>query len=221
MEVSAAVTPTGNLAIIEDDTSMREALSFQLETAGYQVVSHPSAESFLKYGASKQFDCIVVDLCLPRMNGLQLLAQIKLAVPFVSMVLITGHGDMSTGVQAMREGAADCLQKPIDDQTLLHAIARAADLSRSNRATHLWRLELEKREGSLTRREREVFGLITAGLLNKQVGAELGPSEWTVKKHRARVMSKMGADSLAELVRMSEVLGIRASARPQPNPSAT
>ena len=214
MEISAAVNPTCNIAIIEDDTSMREALSFQLETAGYRVVSHPSAESFLEHAASKHSDCIVVDLCLPRMNGLQLLVQIKRSLPFVSIVLITGHGDMSTGVRAMREGAADCLQKPIDDQTLLHAIAHAADLSRSNRATHLWRLELEKRQSSLTRREREVFSLITAGLLNKQVGAELGPSEWTVKKHRARVMSKMGADSLAELVRMSEILGIRPSVRP-------
>src|SRR5262249_12972419 len=128
---------------------------------------------------------------------------------------------MSTGVRAMREGAADCLQKPIDDQTLLRAIARAADHSRSNRATHLWRLELRKRESSLTRREREVLGMITAGRLNKQGGAELGPSEWTVKKHRARVMSKMGAGSLAELVRMSEIVGIRSSARPQPSFGAT
>ena len=216
MEISAPVNPTGNIAIIEDDRSMREALGFQLETAGYRVVPHPSAESFLEDTGSKQFDCIVVDLCLPRMNGLQLLVQIKRSLPFVSIVLITGHGDLSTGVRAMREGAADCLQKPIDDQTLLQAVARAADLSCSSRATHLWRLELEKRERSLTPREREVFRLITAGLLNKQVGAELGPSEWTVKKHRARVMSKMGADSLADLVRMSEILGVRPSVRPWP-----
>jgi len=221
MELSATVDKTANIAIIEDDTSMREALSFQLETAGYRAVLHPSAESFLEDPGSKQFDCIVVDLCLPKMNGLQLLAQIKRSLPFVSILLITGHGDMSTGVRAMHEGATDCLQKPIDDQTLLHAIARAADLSRSHRATHLWRLELQKRESSLTRREREVFGLITAGFLNKQVGAELGPSEWTVKKHRARVMSKMGADSLAELVRMSEVLGVRPNLRPRPGVSVT
>jgi FixJ family two-component response regulator len=216
MEIGAPVNPTGNIAIIEDDTSMREALSFQLETAGYRVDVHPSAESFLKEAGSRQFDCLVVDLCLPKMNGLQLLAQIKRSMPFASIVLITGHGDMSTGVRAMREGAVDCLQKPIDDQTLLQAMVRAADLSCANRATHLWRLELQRRESSLTRREREVFGLITAGLLNKQVGAELGQSEWTVKKHRARVMSKMGADSLAELVRMSEVLGIHPSVRPRP-----
>jgi two-component system, LuxR family, response regulator FixJ len=221
MAISVTVNPTDNVAVIEDDTSMREALGFQLETAGYRVVLHASAESFLEDTGSQRFDCLLVDLCLPKMNGLQLLAQIKRSLPFVSIVLITGHGDMSTGVRAMHEGAADCLQKPIDDYTLLQAIVRAADLSRSNRATHLLRLELEKRESSLTPRERQVFGLITAGLLNKQVGAELGPSEWTVKKHRARVMSKMGADSLAELVRMSELLGIRPGVRPQPSFSVT
>src|SRR5262249_55040670 len=147
---------------IEDDARTCEALSFQIGTAGYQVVSYPSAEGFLEGSESKQFDCIVADICLPKMNGLQLLAQTRRSFPFVSILLITGHGDMSTGVRAMREGAVDCLQKPIDDQTLLQAIVRGADLSRSNRARYLWRLELKKRESSLTPREREVFGLITA-----------------------------------------------------------
>jgi FixJ family two-component response regulator len=201
------------IALIEDDEHMLEALVLQLGTAGFEVVSHTSAESFLRAPGSEKFDCIVADICLPKMNGLQLLAQLKEFAPFFSIVFITGHGDLSTGVKAMREGAVDCLEKPIDDEALLGAIGRGAELSRSNRTKHLWRLELEKRARTLTAREREVFALITTGLLNKQVGAELGPSEHTVKKHRARVMDKMGADSLPELVRMAEILQIRAAAK--------
>jgi len=185
---------------------MREALGFQLATAGFEVVSHPSAEKFLEASQAGRFDCIVADICLPGMNGLQLLTRIRASLPFASVVLITGHGDLSIGVQAMREGAVDCLEKPIDDRALLKALTSAAELSRSRRAEYSWRQELEKRKTSLTPREREVFALITSGLLNKQVSAQLGPTEWTVKKHRARVMSKMGADSLADLVRMAEIL---------------
>jgi len=206
---SATAAEGDTVAIIEDDEHEREALSFQLSTAGFRVASHDSAESFLEARKSDKFDCIVADVCLPKMNGLQLLAQIKQSAPFVSIILITGRGDMSTGVRAIREGAVDCLEKPINDHALLAAIKRGAQLSRAQRSEHLWRLELIARARTLTPREREVFALITTGLLNKQVGAELGPSEHTVKKHRARVMQKMGADSLAELVRMAETLQIR------------
>lgn len=202
------------IAIVEDDERAREALAFQLGTAGWQVAAYPFAEAFLEASGSKEFHCIVADVCLPRMNGLQLLAEIKRLQPFVSIILITGHADMSIGVQAMREGAVDCLAKPIDDQALVNAIRRGADLSRVKRAEHLQRLELDKRESTLTPREREVFALITSGLLNKQVGAILGPTEQTIKIHRRRVMQKMGADSLADLVRMAEVLQIHTIGKP-------
>lgn len=201
------------VAVIDDDERFREALSFQLRTADISVDAYRSAESFLEAARAKQFDCIVADICLSRLNGLQLLAMLKQSTPFSSIVVITGHGDLSLGVQAMREGAIDCLEKPIDDASLLWAVKRGVELFRSNRAAYLQRMELEKREESLTTREREVFALITAGMLNKQVGAELGPSEQTVKKHRARVMNKMGATSLADLVRMAEILRIHLTSR--------
>jgi len=194
------------VAVVEDDERALQALTFQLATAGVQVVSHPSAESFLNASDLEKFDCIVADIHLPKMNGLQLLERTKQLAPFVSMVFITGHSDMSIGVQAMRDGAVDCLEKPIDDRALLRAIRYGANLSRLKRSVHLRRLELLKRESTLTPREREVFALITSGLLNKQVGAKLGPTERTIKTHRGRIMKKMGADSLAELVRMFETL---------------
>jgi len=207
--VPVTILKSHAVAIVEDDDRVREALVFLLTTAGLQVESHSSAEDFLEAADPHRFDCIVADICLPKMNGLQLLAEIKNSAPFVSIIFVTGRGDMSTGVRAIREGALDCLEKPVDDLALLDAIQRGVELSRAHRSDHLWRLELGTRERSLTPREREVFALITSGLLNKQVGAELGPSEHTVKKHRARVMQKMGAESLADLVRMAEILQLR------------
>jgi FixJ family two-component response regulator len=194
------------VALIEDDQHLRRALAFQIGTVGYQVAEYPSAESFLEARGPREFECLIADICLPKMNGLQLLAELKRSVPFVSIVLITGHGNMLIGVRAMREGAVDCLEKPFEEDALLNAIRRGIDLSRTRRAEHLRHLELKKREGCLTPREREVFVLITSGLLNKQVGAKLGPTEQTIKKHRGRVMKKMSADSLADLVRMAEIL---------------
>ena len=196
---------------------MRQALVFQIATAGLEVDSYASAEEFLETANANDFDCIVVDINLPKMNGLQLQEELNRTVPFASIVFITGLGDLAIGMHAMRNGAVDFLEKPIDDETLLISIARGADLSRKRRTEHIQRIELEKRHGCLTPREREVFGLITTGFLNKQAGAELGTTERTVKAHRERVMSKMGAGSLADLVRMAGILQIhpaRAQAAP-------
>jgi two-component system, LuxR family, response regulator FixJ len=213
MVQSAESTPieSGSVAIVDDDERFCNALTFQLETADFKVDSYITAESLLEASRSKQFECIVADICLPRLNGLQLLAQIKESTPFASVVVVTGRGDLSLGVQAMREGAVDCLEKPIDEIALLWAVRLGIKLFRQNRAVHLQQVELKKRQETLTPREREVFILIASGMLNKQVGAELGPSEQTVKKHRARVMNKMGAGSLADLVRMAESLGIKSN----------
>jgi two-component system response regulator FixJ len=208
IEISSIPAPI-TVAVVDDDQSFRDALTFQLVTAGFHVAGYPSAESFLAPFRLMNCDCIVADICLPGLNGLQLLAEVKQSVPFVSIIFVTGRGDISIGVQAMREGAVDCLQKPIDEQSLLDSIRRGAALFREKRAEDQRRLELQVREETLTPREHEVFGLIATGLLNKQVGATLGATERTIKTHRGRVMDKMCADSLADLVRMAEILRVQ------------
>jgi FixJ family two-component response regulator len=207
--VEKGETPARTIvAVVEDDDRFREALVFQLTTASFEIESYPSAASFLESSDFKNYDCIVADIYLPRMNGLQLLAEVRQSAPCASVILVTGYNDISIGVQAMREGAVDCLQKPIDDLTLLQTVGRAADLSRQKRADNMHRAELKEREETLTPREREVFALVTGGLLNKQVGAVLGATERTIKTHRGRVMNKMNADSLADLVRMADRLRV-------------
>jgi FixJ family two-component response regulator len=218
-DAAKAVPDTGNrvaaetvrVAIVEDDERLRRALAFQLGTAGFQVIALACAEEFLKIPDASAFDCIVLDNFLPKMSGLQLQAELHRTVPFVSVVFITGHSDLSLGMYAMRNGAVDFLEKPVDDEVLFAAIIRGANLSRKRRADSAQRVDLEKRQKGLTPREREVFALITTGLLNKQVGAELGTTERTVKAHRERVMSKMGAGSLADLVRMAGTLQLHST----------
>jgi FixJ family two-component response regulator len=199
------------VAVVEDDDRLRHALAFQMGTAGFHVVPVASAEEFLKIPDAGAFDCVVLDNFLPKMNGLQLHDQLRRTVPFVSVVFITGNSDLSLGMCAMRNGAVDFLEKPIDDEVLFASILRAADRSRKLRGEHALQVDLERRHKDLTPREREVFALITIGLLNKQVGSELGTTERTVKAHRERVMSKMGARSLADLVRMAGILHLHSS----------
>jgi FixJ family two-component response regulator len=199
------------VTVIEDDEHMRQAIVFQLGTAGFQVAPYSSAEEFFKVPDTSAFDCIVADVFLPRMNGLQLQEELQRSVPFASVVLITGHGELSLGMHAMRNGAVDFLEKPVEDRALLTSITRGAELSRKRRAEQVQLVEFEKREGILTAREHQVFLLITDGLLNKQAGAELGISERTVKAHRARIMDKMRAGSLADLVRMAGILQLQSS----------
>jgi FixJ family two-component response regulator len=206
-----ATTGRIRVALIEDDERVRRAIEFQLRTAGFEVTAYSTAEELLESGNSKEFDCVVVDIYLPRMNGLQLQEELSREVPNTSIVFITGHGDLSLGMHAMRKGAVDFLEKPVDDQALVNSITRGAQLSRRRRGEQFERTELEELQRTLTSREREVFALITTGLLNKQVGAELGTTERTVKAHRASVMNKMGADSLADLVRMAGILHIHSN----------
>jgi len=212
IEAAASAGRIG-VAIIEDDERVRNALVFQLTTAGFAVVAYSSAEELLESADAEDFDCVVADIYLPRMNGLQLQEELSRTVPYASIVFITGHGDLSLGMHAMRKGAVDFLEKPLDDQALLSSINRGAQLSRGRRAEQFRRIEFEELERSLTSREREVFVLITTGLLNKQVAAQLGTTERTVKAHRASVMSKMRAGSLADLVRMASILQIHAPSK--------
>ena len=201
------------VAIIDDDERVRQALVLQLSTAGFEVVAYSSAEELLETTDAKNFDCVVADVYLPRMNGLQLQEELNRTIPYASIIFITGHGDLSLGMHAMRKGAVDFLEKPLDDPALLSSITRGAQLSRERRAEQFRRIEFEEHERSLTSREREVFALITSGLLNKQVASELGTTERTIKAHRASVMTKMGAGSLADLVRMAGILQIHARSK--------
>jgi FixJ family two-component response regulator len=203
------VNPNTSIAVVEDDESTRRALLRQLASAGFHAVGFGSAADFVRAPNHELFDCVVLDVQLPAMNGLQLQAELKRDLPCSSIVFISGRGDLSVGVHAMKQGAVDFLEKPVDDEVLLESVRRAAELSRKRRAAQANRAELERRYQSLTRREREVLDLVTCGRLNKQVGAELGATERTIKTHRGRVMEKMCAQSLAELVQMATILGIR------------
>lgn len=203
-----ATSRGASVAVVDDDERVRKALAFQLDAGGFQVVSYSSAREFLAAKDASNFDCVVADILMPRMNGLQLQKQLKETGNFVSIVFITGRPNLSIGMQAMRAGAVDVLEKPVDDEALLTTIKRGVQRSRARCTESSRRLDLEIRFSSLTPRQREVFALITAGFLNKQVAAELRISERTVKVHRERLRRKMGVDSLAELSRIAELLRV-------------
>jgi two-component system, LuxR family, response regulator FixJ len=196
------------VAILDDEETVRTALTFQLSTAGFNVTALGSACELFNTGGALEFACIVADIFMPQLNGLVLLEKLREAGNPVPVVLITGQGHMSIGVRAMKAGAFDALQKPIDEEALLNAVKQAIELSLKSQQMSNRRAMLEKQLGALPRRQREVFSLLTAGFSNKEVGAELLISERTVKAHRRLLRENLGIDSLAELSRVAELLQI-------------
>lgn len=192
--------------VVEDDPSLRDALESLLRSVGHQVHLFDSAEQFLAEAGGGEADCIVLDVRLPGRSGLELQRELEQAEFAAPVVFITGHGDIPMSVAAMKAGAIEFLTKPFHDRDLLDAVRRGIDLQRGRRAADGVLAELRARYATLSPREREVMALVCAGLLNKQIAAELKLSEITVKVHRGKVMRKMRASSLPDLVRIADRL---------------
>jgi FixJ family two-component response regulator len=189
--------------VVDDDVSVRESLEGLIRTAGWDARTFESAEAFLAFPSASGPSCLVLDVSLPDLNGLDLQARISGDRTEMPIIFVTGYGDVPMTVRAMKAGAAEFLTKPFGDEELLDAIEAALERSREMVGTQAALRVLRQRYDSLSRREREVMDLVVTGLLNKQVGGELGISEITVKAHRGRMMEKMQARSLADLVKMS------------------
>jgi FixJ family two-component response regulator len=197
------------VAVIDDEATMRRALARLMKSAGIEAAIFSSPSEFLSSPVHQLVDCAVTDIRMPGFDGLKLQQELGRISPHLSLVFLTGYGNIPISVEAMKEGAVDFLVKPVDRSALLDAIRRAAERSRVLKASRDEATALGRRYEEVTAREREVFALVTAGLLNRQVADQLGIAEKTVKVHRARVMEKMSAGSLADLVRMAERLGVR------------
>ena len=194
--------------VVDDDISVRESLELLIRSEGWQPETFASAQEFLAHPRKLAPSCLVLDVSLPGLNGLDL--QKRVAVERIEMpiIFITGHGNVPMTVQAMKAGAVEFLTKPFSDDVLLSAIRNAIERSLTALGHEAEMRGLRDRYASLTRREREVMALVASGLLNKQVGGELGISEITVKAHRGQAMQKMKADSLADLVKMAARLSL-------------
>jgi FixJ family two-component response regulator len=192
--------------VVDDDQGVREATTNLIESVGLRVLAFATAREFLTTDRPDAPGCLVLDVRLPGLSGLDLQRELSKTSNPVPIIFVTGHGDIPMTVEAMKAGAMEFLTKPYRDQELLDAIARGIERDRVERKQRGELLDFRRRHDSLTPREREVMALVVRGLLNKQVGAELGMSETTVKFHRGQLMQKMKAQSLADLVRIAERL---------------
>jgi len=200
--------------VIDDDASIRNALKGLISSVGLQVELFGSAQEFLRSKRPDVPSCLVLDIRLPGISGLDFQRELAQGNIHIPIIFITGHGDIPMSVRAMKAGAVEFLTKPFRDQDLLDAIQVALERDRARRQQEAEIALLRERFESLTPREREVLPLVVSGLLNKQIAAEIGTSETTVKVHRGQLMRKMGADSLADLVRMAERIGIPITKQP-------
>jgi FixJ family two-component response regulator len=196
------------IAVVDDDQSFRASMARMIKAAAMKPATFASAAEFLANPLCVSADCALIDLRMPGLNGLELQQEVGRVAPYLSVVFLTGHGEVASSVRAMKAGAVDFLEKPVGEAELMAAIRRATERTHKLKESDAELAQLRQRYGLLTPREREVFALVVAGLLNKQIGFELGTTESTVKVHRGRVMDKMDAASLADLVRMADRLGI-------------
>ncbi|WP_288986194.1 response regulator [uncultured Sphingopyxis sp.] len=203
------MSSTARVHVIDDDAEVRGALGSLLRSAGHDVALHEETDDFLASGQANRADCLVLDIRLRGESGLDFqerLAEQGIRIP---VILMTGYGDIPMTVRGMKAGAVDFLPKPFSDDQMLTAVAAAIEASRTQRAKAAKAIAVQEAHDRLTPREREVMALVVTGLMNKQVAARLNLSEITVKIHRGNVMRKMAAQSLADLVRMAEQLGVR------------
>jgi len=202
------VTPQTTVFVIDDDPSFRRSTEMLIESAGLSVQTFNSAEEFLRGRRPDAPACLVLDVRLPQLSGLDLQRELAKAGVQIPIIFITGHGDIPMTVQAMKAGAVEFLTKPFREQEFLDAIQRAINSDRAARLQRAKLADLRGRYQALTPREREVMAHVVTGMLNKQIAHELGTTEKTIKVHRGHLMQKMGVKSLAELVRTAERLGI-------------
>jgi FixJ family two-component response regulator len=203
------------VAVIDDDAPFRESLARLVKSEGYQVIQFASADAFLAESAPEGLACAIVDLRMPGLSGIELQQQIKQILPHVGIVFLTGHAGIPDSVHAMKAGAIDFLEKPVAEAELFAAIRRAVKRTQAAKLEQDDLVALQAKYRLLTPREREVFTLVTAGLLNKQIAYKLGASERTVKAHRRQAMDKLHAESLAHLVRIADRLGIQPISKEQ------
>ena len=209
------MTRDGLVYIVDDDTSVRRALGQLIRTIGLESQAFPSAQAFLDHALPDRPCCLVLDLRLPGPSGLDLQSALLKRPRTIPIIFISGHGDVPITARAMKGGAIDFLPKPFNDQDLLDAVQRALAKDRLARVEAAERAVIERHVATLTPRERQVMLLVVRGLLNKQIAAELGAAEKTIKIHRGRMMQKMAAGSVAELVRMTEKAGLSADVEPR------
>jgi two-component system response regulator FixJ len=193
--------------VIDDDDAVRDSLTFLLRTVGIEVQSYPSAGAFLDAVAGAQLKCVITDVRMPGMSGIDLLRRLRELKIDVPVIVITGHGDVPLAVEAMKIGAADFLEKPFDDDTLLASVRSALERQNGDAKRSSERADIEARMSALSKRERDVLGGLIAGHANKQIAFDLGISPRTVEIYRANLMNKMQAGSLSELVRMALIAG--------------
>jgi FixJ family two-component response regulator len=202
-------TSSSVVFVVDDDISVRESLELLIQKQGWQPKTFPSAQEFLESPRVLVPNCLLLDISLPGLNGLDLQKRIAIERAEMPIIFITGHGDVPKSVEAMKGGAAEFLTKPLNHEVLLSAIRQSLERSRLALARQTELQTLRNRYASLTAREREVMAWIVSGLLNKQVGGQMDIAESTVKAHRGQVMQKMNAESLADLVKIAAKLGIQ------------